>query len=165
MIATDFSRTRQLVQCDTRIFAAECCKSVVPARLCWQRMALAGDGPASRRAPSADGNELGQPGRLAGSSPHHDRVPKGARPSAWRPGAGRDPCCLTNGAGNWILGLAKMHRDDASFPSFPRKREPSGVRRADETIPRRSPRFARGHRRRRVARASASFTRQRTRCV
>jgi hypothetical protein len=52
-----------------------------------------------------------------------------------RPGASRDPCCLTNAVRHWIPGLAKVHREDASSPSFPRKREPSGVHGASATLP------------------------------
>jgi hypothetical protein len=107
-------------------FAADCCKSVVSARQRRRRQA--------KRAGATGENDLGQPERPSGSNPGHDGAPE-TETSEMSSGACREPYCLTKFVGNWIPGLPTLHRDDASFPSFPWKREPSGVRGATAVVP------------------------------
>jgi len=125
MIAIDFSRAKAVCAVRYANFASDCCKSVASApHLDYS----------ARRADVAEGNDLGQRRRPTGSNPEPAPRPRKIRP--WvcpsrrnhvtvHPGASRDPCHPAGAVRNWIPGLRMRHRDDASFPSLRRKREPS----------------------------------------
>jgi len=125
MIAIDFSRAKAVCAVRYANFTGDCCKFVVSAPHLGLLGKASGCCPGAMTLGSGKGRQV-QIRSL-------QQVP-GTRPWDCRPGARRAPCYRTNALRNWIPGLLDSGlAHAASLPSFPRKREPSGVRRSVET--------------------------------